>query len=496
VHRRITRMITVASAGAALSGLGLTGASISGAAVSGFQVAAASWAASPAAAVPGAQLWVRRYNGPFKGFDAAQAVAVSPGGGKVFVTGTSQGLGAKRGGDYATVAYGAATGARLWVSRYNGPGNNGDEAASVAVSPDGGTVFVTGLSTGTNSATDYATIAYRAATGAQLWVSRYNGPGNGSDVAHSVAVSPGGNTVFVTGISEGNRSGFDYATVAYRAATGARLWVSRYTGPGKADDDAASVAVGPGGRTVFVTGGSVGKNTGRDYATVAYSAATGAQRWVKRYNGPGNGEDGAFSLVVGPGGGKVFVTGQSTGVTSGEDYATVAYSTTTGAQRWVSRYNGPGHGLDGARSVVASPGGGKLFVTGLSTGTNSAADYATIAYSASTGAQLWAQRYNGPGNSFDLARSVTVTPGGGKVFVTGQSTGVNSGEDYATVAYSAATGAQLWARRYNGPGNSTDDASSVAVSPRGGKVFVTGQSSRANPPDLSSFDYATVAYRG
>ena len=52
---------------------------------------------------------------------------------------------------------------------------------AIAASPDGATVFVTGGSTGIGSANDYATVAYRAATGAQLWVSRDNGPGNGDD---------------------------------------------------------------------------------------------------------------------------------------------------------------------------------------------------------------------------------------------------------------------------------------------------------------------------
>jgi len=58
------------------------------------------------------------------------------------------------------MAASAISGGQLWASRYNGPGNGGDNARSMAVSPDTGTVFVTGGSPGNGSATDYATIAY------------------------------------------------------------------------------------------------------------------------------------------------------------------------------------------------------------------------------------------------------------------------------------------------------------------------------------------------
>jgi DNA-binding beta-propeller fold protein YncE len=172
-----------------------------------------------------------------------------------------------------------------------------------------------------------------AGAGTQLWVSRYNGAGNGSDGATSVAVSPDGTKVFVTGSSYGGKAaGEDYVTVAYSAATGARLWVKRYNGPASKADRAASVAVSPGGTRVFVTGSSETSTPSvehpgfyDDYATVAYDAATGAQLWVKRYNGPGNSYDMAASLAVNPSGTRVFVTGASEASRYHTDYGTIAY---------------------------------------------------------------------------------------------------------------------------------------------------------------------------
>jgi hypothetical protein len=69
----------------------------------------------------------------------------------------------------------------------------------------------------------------------------------------------------------------------------------------------------------------VGTTTGNDYATVAYDASSGAQQWAERYDGPGNRDDGATALGVNPVGAEVVVTGRSVGSTSNGDYATVAY---------------------------------------------------------------------------------------------------------------------------------------------------------------------------
>jgi DNA-binding beta-propeller fold protein YncE len=91
-----------------------------------------------------------------------------------------------------------------------------------------------------------------------------------------VAVNPSGTQVFVTGSSDGGTAtGSGYATVAYSAVTGARLWASRYNGlgsaAGAAPDAGCCVIVSPDGTRVFVTGSSARRTgTGRDYATLAY----------------------------------------------------------------------------------------------------------------------------------------------------------------------------------------------------------------------------------
>ena len=400
---------------------------------------------------------------------------MSPDGSTVFVTGDSlDGLGYY---DYATVAYDAATGAHLWVARHDGPGGGNDFATAIAVSPDGATVYVTGRDSHPFGFEDYATIAYDAATGHQRWIARYSGPGNGNDDAYAMAVSQDGSTVFVTGDSVGSGGDYDYATLAYDAATGAQRWVARYDSPVGFSDFGHALALSPDGATVFVTGTGVDAQGDTEYATVAYDAATGVQHWEASYDGPVGG-DGAFLVAVSPDGGSVFVSGESVGSGTSNDYATLAYDAASGEQRWVARYDGPAHSEDLAEGLGVSPDGGSVFVTGSSYGVGSPQDYATVAYDAATGEQKWEARYDGPVNGADLATALATSPDGLVVFVTGYSEGQTQ-FDLATIGYNSATGHQRGIARV-GPGSAT----ALAVSPDGTELIVTG----------SAQGYGTVAY--
>jgi WD40 repeat protein len=473
------RTLCLATAAAVTLGTALTAA---GAASAGSPVAQSTHLTPAGTSVPaispGAQLWARRYNGTGNNADVATAVAASPNGKTVYVTGQS--LGTVPLADYATVAYNAATGARRWVARYNGAaGSLGNAPSSLAVSPNGKKVFVTGRSL-IGQFNDYATVAYDAATGRRLWAKGYNGPLNNDDEATAIAVSPSSTTVYVTGFSWGTVGAEDYATIAYNATTGARRWVKRYNGPVNGHDDANAIAVNPSTGTLYVTGQSDGGIAGLDYATVAYGAH-GGQLWVRRYVGPGNNTDDATSVAVNRSTGAVYVTGQSWGGASGFDYATVAYAA-SGTRKWVRRYNGPGNNADQATSVAVSPAHKTVYVTGQSAGTTSGTDYATVAYTG-TGARRWVRRYNDAGNGTDTAAALAVNPATGTVYVTGRSSAPSGVVDYATVAYTAA-GTRRWVKR---PIGSVLFPSAIAVSATTGTVFVTGG---------NTGDYTTVAFHG
>ncbi len=418
-------------------------------------------AAQPA---PGSVRWTSVHTGD------GRAVAADPRGDMVFVAGSTR------------VAYNAATGAKVWENEGSG--------RSVAVSPDGRSVFVIRSVRAGGSTWDFSTAAFDAATGRQLWASRYNGRANRNDIPVAVAVSPLGGAVFVTGTSVGRSSGRDYATVAYNAKTGKQLWASRYNGRANNADAPAAIAASPRGSAVFVTGTSVGRRSGLDYATVAYNAATGAPLWTKRYNGRANGPDTASSVAASHDGGRVFVTGASKGRGTGLDYATVGYSTATGTPFWTRRYNGPANGSDTPVAVLVSPrGAGTVIVSGTSPSEGS--DYLSVAYTTFNGVTRWVSRFHRDSQP-EVLHAAALSPDGGTVYLTGSLATAAGGENPAnalTIAMNVSTGGSIWAHVITA---TLHDAigRSVAVNPDGGTVYIVVE----DFTDVAA-DFRTVALR-
>ncbi len=345
----------------------------------------------------------------------------------------------------------------LWIARYNGPGDFLDVANDVAVSPDGSTVFVTGLSNGRRGSgrypvswADYATIAYDAAMGSPRWVRRYDGPAQGWDNAQALAVSPDGSRIFVTGGSKGTDTGQDFATVAYDAISGQTLWVGRYDARGRTDQ-AIAVLVSANGDRVFVAGRRLDGltpvgNYEQTFAVVAYDAETGEELWTARYDGPGR-RDVAWDAVLSPDGATVFVTGWGTSGGTGIVGVVAAFNAADGTLLWEARSDS----IVSATAATLASGGTALIVVGPEQG-----GIGTVAFDAAAGEELWAtvlETPTGYGDAYDVA----VSPDGTRVHVAGTGgweepgTCTYGNDDYTTITYDAGTGQELWMARYDGP---------------------------------------------
>jgi hypothetical protein len=213
----------------------------------------------------GKEQWVARYNNSQNTDNVANTISVDPFG-NVHITGYS--IDPVTDKDYITVAY-DSSGAQLWASRYFGPENAMDIASDLATDLSQN-VYVTGQSyhpsTGTRH--DYATVAYDS-SGKELWNVTYYGPANHRDYGTAIAYHNSGK-IFVTGWSAGSDElNMDYATIAYDTL-GNELWVMRYNGPADTVDFAEDIAVDNFGN-VYVTGVSIGRTTSYDYVTIKYS---------------------------------------------------------------------------------------------------------------------------------------------------------------------------------------------------------------------------------
>ncbi|MDH5683231.1 MAG: SBBP repeat-containing protein [candidate division WOR-3 bacterium] len=282
----------------------------------------------------GVQQWVARYNGSGNGTDHAEAIAVDNSG-YVYVTGYSNPYSSGTIYDYVTIKYNPTNGDTLWVRKYN-YADSSDAAFDIAV--DGsGNAYVTGRSKGLGTGSDIATIKYYP-NGDTAWVRRYNGPvGNGGDTGYGVEVDALGN-VYVAGSSAGVGTGTDIVMIKYNSS-GEEQWVTRYNGPANGTD---AIYDDGGGKClkldqfadVYVVGYSMDSESTRtrqDYLTIKYNS-DGIEQWHATYNHLDSCIDVPTAIAV-DNSGYIYVTGRSqTEPVSYIDWATIKYRQTPGVE--------------------------------------------------------------------------------------------------------------------------------------------------------------------
>jgi uncharacterized delta-60 repeat protein len=320
----------------------------------------------------------------------------------------------------------------------------------------------------------------------EAWIAQYNGPANGKDNAQALVRDTAGNA-YVTGFSDSGEGNYDFATIKYDS-NGKQLWAVRYDGESKGADWPQALALDPGGH-VLVTGSSMGEGAAYDITTVKY-AADGKQLWVRRYDGPAQGNDRVKALTA-DGAGNVYVVGDSAG-SEGRGEAVILKYSADGDLLWAKRSGALG-GDDYAYSAIAVDADGNVYVAGSQTPTGGKSDYLTVKYDPS-GEVLWSARRDW--SASDDARFVALDVAG-NAYVAGASIRYTQGpekiahEDVAIVKY-AADGSELWTRSINGGAGTNEVAAAMRVDP-GGHVYVAA-TRYGEMPDGSNADFITLKF--
>jgi outer membrane protein assembly factor BamB len=162
---------------------------------------------------------------------------------------------------------------------------------------------------------------YKYASNGNLTWSEYAPTEDDLSVPQGLALDAFGNA-FVTGVDGYYYPNMDYDTYKI-AEDGTFLWTNSYPQPPVGISGANAITV-DSGNNVYVTGYSPGTNSANDIVTIKYDN-NGAQSWLQRYNGPGNGNDAGNAIAV-DNNGNVYVTGYDTTTAGGTEIVTIKYS--------------------------------------------------------------------------------------------------------------------------------------------------------------------------
>ncbi len=344
--------------------------------------------------------------GGVEGLDGALDVAVAPGGANVYTVGNGSNA-------VTTFTRDTTTGALTYLEEdVDGAGGVDGIAGArgVAVSPNGANVYVTGHADGA-----VATFSRDPGTGALTFVEQDKDGVSGVDGlagAWSVAVSPGGESVYVAADADNA-----VTTFSRDSGTGALTFVEQHKDGVSGVDGlaiATGVAVAPGGASVYVA--SCGDNA---VAAFSRDAATGALTFVEQQKEGVNGVDGlacARGVAVDPSGANVYVAAESD-----DDVASFSRNAGTGALTFIDQDSdgvGGVEGLDGARDVTVSPDCATVYVA-------SAVDdsVVTLGRDPNTGAlTFFDQVKDGVGgvDGIDQTVGVAVSPNNANVYAIGE----------------------------------------------------------------------------
>ncbi len=166
--------------------------------------------------------------------------------------------------------FAADNGTTVWSRTYDGATHGGDDPKGMVIDSNDNLLICGVQDVSWNY--NFMVLKIDGSSGDTLWNAGYDGPPGWYDVASTIAEGPN-QTVLVSGLSDGTGTGWDWATVAYNSADGSQIWEKRFDGPTSQSDEPSHMVANAAGE-VFVTGYGYGVGTNKDMFTICYQVDT------------------------------------------------------------------------------------------------------------------------------------------------------------------------------------------------------------------------------
>lgn len=233
--------------------------------------------------------WIYNYDGGGRPWNGANSIIYGPDN-YIYAAGYCGGV--YNDVDFAVICLDTA-GNEEWIYKHNGPGNDDDEAKSIVFGTDNN-LYAAGYSSNSSTSSDFTVISLTT-SGEENWVYRYNGSGNDADQANSIAYSID-NYLYAAGFAYDASVDNDFVVISL-TPSGNERWVYTYNGPNNYNDEALSLVCGSDSN-VYAAGYSFGSGTREDFTVVSLKS-TGEELGVYRHDGSRNLKDQANSIVYG-----------------------------------------------------------------------------------------------------------------------------------------------------------------------------------------------------
>lgn len=363
-------------------------------------------------------------------------------------------------------------GAQLWVF----PSGEGDDAdvAAVAVSPDGGIVFV---GTADQGKTVDMVVAKYDPSGKLLWSEVYDGPLQLDDEARDVLVDAQSNVYVLVREDFSNRDITSIGTVHKYSSTGTRLW--RKELPALARTVAPSALAWTSNGMVAVTA-TVQWVPGSSAFGAGVLTGEGDIHWWTTVVPPSGLLAAATDLAVGDNN-NVYVSGFAR-MQFGYDSAALLAFDPTGVLLWERYYNTENPGDNRFFRVATDDATGRVIAGGHGRRQEHHSGALVIQAYDQEGALLWDWWHDGSGGDMDYVADFVVTEGG-YVHFTGRYVVENNAR--RMMAGRLRPGGTLeWLSIVSGPLHGNGESTALTIDDEG-NTWVTGTTTVASMPGLS-----------